>query len=778
MHISDISDMMGEKNAASGTAIALPEAGKYLAEKLHRLRCEAIATVWAVNASLDEAGVFQHLQMLGDGGLADRQFVHEVTDHALALRRQQPHDPKAHRVGERPQQQHGARFIGHWLGWGLHLRHVTAVLYRYFPMEMASCQGVNSPRGDGPAVPNSRYTETVMVSPKFTDQLKALPNSPGVYLMRNDAGDVIYVGKAANLKNRVRSYFGAPTGLEPKTRRLVQNIVDFEFIVTSSEQEALILEATLVKQYQPHFNIRLKDDKHYPYLKVDLNDPWPRVYITRRVEDDGARYFGPYASSRSVRTTLDLVNKLFPWRSCTKTITGTDPRPCLDYYIKRCIAPCTSYCTKEEYDAVIKQVILFLEGRTDEVVADLTAKMHAAADRFDFEQAAQVRDQIESLDRITERQQMATTRPVDMDVFGLARADDEACVQVFFVRGTKVVGRDHFMLQGVREESDASVLASFLEQFYGSAVYIPNDILLPAPANESDLIMLWLSGRRGRQVRISVPQKGERRKLVDLTNENARQSLEMMRVKWLADTGKTRAALDELQEEMGLPVLPRRIECYDNSNIQGSSPVASMVVFLDGHARSQEYRRFKIKTVEGANDVASMAEVLRRRFKRAAEHAGPAATTAGSEKDRAWADLPDVVVVDGGRPQLSAAVDALRDAGAGHIPVIALAKENDEIFLKDVSEPVLLPRTSQALYLLQRVRDEAHRFAITFHRQVRGKSAIQSRLDDVPGIGPTRKKALLRKFGSVRAIREASIDDLASTVGMTRKLAEAVKQTL
>ena len=617
-----------------------------------------------------------------------------------------------------------------------------------------------------------------MTVANFADQLKALPTRPGVYLMKSAAGEVIYVGKAANLKNRVRSYFGAPAGLEPKTRRLVQNIADFEFIVTSNEQEALILEATLVKQYQPHFNIRLKDDKHYPYLKVDLADPWPRVYITRRVEEDGARYFGPYASSSSVRMTLDLVKKLFPWRSCTKTITGNDPRPCLDYYIKRCIAPCTSYCTKEEYDAVIQQVILFLDGRTDEVLENLTDKMTDAAERFDYEQAAMYRDQIEAIGKVTERQQMATTKPVDMDVFGLARDEDEACVQVFFVRGTKVVGRDHFMLQGVREESDAQVLGSFLEQFYGSAVYIPRDILLPARPGEAPLIMLWLSGRRGKQVHITVPQKGERRKLVDLANENARQALEMNRVKWLADAGKTRAALEELQDELGLPTIPRRIECYDVSNIQGTSSVASMVVFLDGHPQPAEYRRFKIKTVEGANDVASMGEVLRRRFRRAREHAEAAASADGKTRDRQWADLPDLVVVDGGKPQLSAAVDSMRDSGAGHLPVIGLAKENEEIFAKDVSDPIALPPTSQALYLLQRVRDEAHRFAITFHRQVRGKRAIQSRLDDIPGIGPARKKALLRKFGSVRAIREAPVEEIASTVGMTRTLAEAVKRSL
>ena len=610
---------------------------------------------------------------------------------------------------------------------------------------------------------------------KFAEQLKALPAKPGVYIMRNAAGDVIYVGKAASLRNRVRSYFGAPSSLETKTRRLVSQIEDFEYIVTGSEQEALILEATLVKQYQPYYNVRLKDDKHYPYLKVDLNDPWPRVYITRKVENDGARYFGPYASSSSVRTTLDLVNKLFPWRSCTKEITGTDARPCLDYYIKRCLAPCTSYCTKEEYDAVIRQVIMFLEGRTEEVIADLTEKMHEAAERFDYERAALHRDQIDAVKRVTERQQMATTRPVEMDVFGLARQDDEACVQVFFVRGTKVVGRDHFLLHGVKDEPDATVLASFLEQFYESAVYIPKEILLPEQSDETALIMLWLSGKRGNQVTVSVPQRGERKRLVELANENAREALQMMRIKWLADRGKTGAALEQLRDHLDLEEVPRRIECYDISNTQGTNSVASMVVFIDGHARPQEYRRFRIKTVEGANDFASHAEVLRRRFKRAKDLESNADA---SEKDRTWGALPDLVIIDGGKGQLSAALDAMRDVGMGHIPTVGLAKENEEIFVKDVSEPIILPRNSEGLYLVQRIRDEAHRFAITFHRNVRGKQGVKSALDEIPGVGPSRKKALLKKFGSVRGIREAAPDEIAATAGMTRTLADKVKAAL
>jgi len=610
---------------------------------------------------------------------------------------------------------------------------------------------------------------------RFSDQLKALPAKPGIYIMRNAKGDVIYVGKAASLRNRVRSYFGAPRSLEAKTRRLVEHIDDFEYIVTSSEQEALILEATLVKQYQPFYNIRLKDDKHYPYLKVDLTDPWPRVYITRRVEQDGARYFGPFANSGSVRTTLDLVNKLFPWRSCTMEITGNASRPCLDYFIHRCLAPCTAYCTKEEYAAVIRQVILFLEGRTDEVVTDLTQRMGEAAERFDYEAAARIRDQVEAVKRVTERQQMATTRPADMDVFGLARKDDEACVQVFFVRGTKVVGRDHFLLHGVKDEPDAAVLAGFLEQFYNAAVYIPKDILLPASSDETALITLWLSGKRGKQVALSVPQRGERKRLIDLANENAHEALEMMRVKWLADRGKTGAALEQIRDELGLETLPHRIECYDISNTQGTNSVASMVVFIDGHSKPSLYRRFKIKTVEGANDFASHAEVMRRRFKRAKEQSEQPGE---SEKDRSWAEWPDLVIIDGGKGQLSAALDALRDVGASHVPTVGLAKENEELYVKDVSEPVILPRNSEGLYLVQRIRDEAHRFAITFHRQLRAKAGVKSALDEISGIGPARKRALLHKFGSVRGIREATAGELVSVEGMTAKLAEKVKAAL
>ncbi|TAJ18406.1 MAG: excinuclease ABC subunit UvrC, partial [Dehalococcoidia bacterium] len=450
-------------------------------------------------------------------------------------------------------------------------------------------------------------------------QVRSLPESPGVYIMRDARGDVIYIGKARRLRDRVRSYFGSSRSLEPKVRYLAEAARVIEHVVTRNEAEALHLEATLVKRYQPPHNVRLKDDKHYPYLKVDVQHPWPRVTITRRVANDGARYFGPYASAGSVRRTLDVVKKLFPWRSCTKEITGDDPRPCLDYFIKRCIAPCTSYCTKEEYDAVIAETILFLEGRSAEVLKHTRAEMERAAANLEFERAARLRDQVAAIQRVTERQQMATTTNLDADVFALARAEDEACVQVFFVRGTVVADTDSFMLDGTQDTSDADVLSAFLAQFYADATYVPRVVLLPfEPADREDLEVV-MRERRGGAVEIAVPVRGERRGLVQTAEENARESLRMHHARWVVDRDKTESALNLLADELDLPTPPHRIECYDISTIQGTSTVASMVVFLDGRPANQQYRRFRIKTVQGQDDFASMKEVLTRRFKRIAE---------------------------------------------------------------------------------------------------------------------------------------------------------------
>ncbi|MSQ41619.1 MAG: excinuclease ABC subunit UvrC [Dehalococcoidia bacterium] len=644
----------------------------------------------------------------------------------------------------------------------------------------------------GPPIP-ARYNRSVTDS-AVLQQARALPERPGVYLLRDGRGDVLYIGKAKRLRARVRSYFGAGRSLEPRLHALVGQVQTIDHVVTATEAEALHLEASLVKRHQPVFNVRLKDDKHYPYLKVDVQNDWPRVTITRRVERDGARYFGPYASAGSVRSALDVVKKLFPWRSCTKPITGTDPRPCLDYYIKRCIAPCTSYCTREEYDAVIGQTLLFLEGRSDEVLRHAEQEMRAAAEALEFERAARLRDQAQSIRRVVERQRMATTTPLDADVFALAREGNEACVQAFFVRGTQVADTDSFTLDGTAEASDREVLGAFLAQFYESATYVPRSVLLSGEPADAEQLGAMLRERRDGAVDLHVPERGELRALVAAAELNAREALAMQHTRWLADRDKTHAALALLQEELDLTAPPARIECYDISTTQGTNTVASMVVFRDGMPVSSEYRRFRITTVEGQDDFAAMREVLARRFKRiaarrrrelaavavAASAEGPASPQASQppESPSPWDALPDLVIIDGGKGQLGAALDVMRDLGLRDVPVCGLAKREEEIFVQDVDEPIRLPRASEALYLVQRVRDEAHRFAITYHRQLRGKAAQRSVLDAITGIGPKRKRALLRKFGSVRAVREAPVEEIAATVGFTRRLAETVKRSL
>ena len=625
-------------------------------------------------------------------------------------------------------------------------------------------------------------------------QVAAMPAKPGVYTFRDASGKVIYIGKAANLKSRVRSYFGSPRSLEGKTRVLARRIAQLEYVTTRTEQDALHLEATLVKRHQPFFNVRLKDDKHYPYLKVDVDAPWPRVTITRRVAKDGGRYFGPYASAKSVRTTLDLSKKLFPWRSCDKEITGSDPRPCLEYYIRRCIAPCTSYCTPEEYREVIDQTMLFLDGKSEDVVRQLKQSMSDAAEELNFERAAQLRDQITAVERVTETQLTADTTASEIDVFGLAVDGDEAVVQVLFIRGQNMAGSDHFSLAGVKDETEGAVLASFLRQHYESGLHPPRMVLIPSAVDDHDLLQDWLSEKRGARVELRHARRGDKRRLVEMAAENASETLAMSRVRWMADRGRTDAALSELEEALSLPAPPRRIECYDISNTQGSNVVASMVVFLDGQPASKEYRRFQIKSVDtsdGPNDFASMAEVIQRRFKRLGEQRRaersegydvPDAPTASEDDDaqeqEGWGAVPDLVIVDGGKGQVSAAHDVMRNLAVDDIPLAGLAKREELLFQVDASDPVRLDRRSQGLYLVQRIRDEAHRFAISYHRRLRSRQTSQSTLDRIKGIGPRRKKALLRKFGSLQAMREAEVADLAATPGMTQRLAEQLKQEL
>lgn len=606
--------------------------------------------------------------------------------------------------------------------------------------------------------------------------------------MRDSLNEIIYVGKAINLRNRLRSYFGTPHGQTPKVRKMVQRIVDFEFIVTDTELEALILECTLIKRHRPRYNVVMKDDKNYPYLKINVQDPWAQVTITRRMVKDGARYFGPYADVGSVRKTLDLLNKLFPYRSCDRNITGLDERPCLDFHIKRCLGPCIGAVDRETYNEVIRQATLFLEGKHEEVIHRLKEQMDQAAENLEYERAAIFRDQIGAIEKVGERQKVVSNSGEDQDVLAFARYNGEACVQVFFVRNGRLIGRENFVLQGTSEEDGRQIMTSFVKQFYDQAVEVPPKILLPNPLDEEAVIEAWLRDKRGDKVRLQVPKQGDGKRLVDMVGENAKQVLEQIRVKWLADQQRQDTALVPLAEALGLPAPPNRIECYDISHIQGTSSVASMVVFEDGKPKTAHYRRFKIKTVEGTDDFASMAEVLGRRFKYLAESAetGDGSIETHDKPEEAGATskggfsfpAPDLVIVDGGKGQLSAAMDVMRDLKLDWIPMAGLAKENEELYLPHSSEPILLPRTSQALYLVQRIRDEAHRFAISYHRNVRNKKTFESALDQIRGIGPRRKQALLRHYGSVKAIREAGVDDLAAVVGMTRAAAEKIKAAL
>jgi excinuclease ABC subunit C len=583
--------------------------------------------------------------------------------------------------------------------------------------------------------------------------------------MKDAEGNVIYAGKAANLKHRVQSYFGRKPRLPFKLQQMVDRVNDLEFFVTNSEQEALILELNLIKRHHPRYNVRLKDDKTFPYLKIDLNEDWPRVYITRRLEENGARYFGPFASAKSVRQTLKMIKGIFPFRSCNKPITGTDPRPCLEYHIHHCLAPCIGATTKEEYAEVINQVIQFLEGKEEMVVQELEKKMKQAAEALNFEQAAILRDQIEAVEKVIEGQRIATMVRGEQDVIAFAEDRDQAYVQVFFIRGGKLIGRDNFILQGTRSESSQQIMTSFIKQFYSSAASIPPLLLLQHPAEDKAIIENWLGKKRGARVRIQVPHRGNKKQLVDIVAKNARQGLELLKIKQLAAPAVLETALAEIQKELRLPDLPLRMEAYDISNISGTAAVGSMVVFEKGMTKPAHYRRFRIKTVAGANDYAMLQEVLKRRFKKSSE--------TGS-----WATLPDLVLIDGGKGQLSAALEAMREMGADTVPVASLAKESEEIFVPQKAESTRLPLSSPGLQLLQRLRDEAHRFALGYHKKVHKKEVFASALDNIPGIGPKRKRALLKHFGSVEAIKEASAEELASVKGMSQKLAQKLKEYL
>lgn len=585
--------------------------------------------------------------------------------------------------------------------------------------------------------------------------------------MKDASGKILYVGKASDLRNRVRSYFQSSSGLTPKTQQLVAEVQALEFYITTSEQSALILENNLIKRYRPYYNIRLRDDKGYPYIRINLREDWPGVTFTRQLKNDGANYFGPFASPWSVRQTIKVLQSIFHFRTCAREITGTDKRPCLKYYLNHCPAPCTGLITRDEYREIIKQIILFLQGKEAAVVRELELRMKDAAEAESFEAAARFRDQIQAIKSVIEGQQIAATVSGEQDVVALATDRDQACVQVFFVRDGKLIGRESFNMAGTTAEAPEQIMTSFVKQFYSSATYIPLLLVLQYPIDDKEAIEGWLRKKRGGPISILVPQKGNRKKLVDIVAENARQGLEHEKIKRLAAPDALNDALQEIQQTVSLPHPPTRIEGYDVSNIQGKEAVGSMVVFENGKSRPSHYRRFRIKTVPGANDYAMLQEILRRRFKR-----GIASDTV---PDDTWAILPDLLLIDGGKGQLNAGREVMKEVGLESLPIASLAKENEEIFIPRRQDGIILPRNAPGLQLLQRVRDEAHRFALAYHTGVRRKRTFASALDSIPGIGPRRKRALLAKFGSVRGIREASVEELQQVKGMNQALAESLK---
>jgi excinuclease ABC subunit C len=606
--------------------------------------------------------------------------------------------------------------------------------------------------------------------------LRNLPTRPGVYLMKDARGDVLYVGKAQNLRSRVRSYWQkqSPYGEAHRIRSVIDRVADVEYTLTDSVSEALLLEANLIKRFKPRFNVRLKDDKSYPYIKITLADDFPRVERTRRLPNDGSRYFGPYASASSVDESMNLIRRLFPFRTCTIDIRDgvrALQRPCLLYHIKRCQGPCIGAIQKDAYRADIAQIELFLEGRQETLVTALEREMAAASEALEYERAAAIRDKVRAIERTMEAQKMAAFARTELDLVGLARQDSQAAVQLFAVRSGKLIGRDVYLLEALRDAPDEEVLAGFVQQYYTRATSVPPRVLVPVELSDAADLEAFLSERRGGPVHLHVPRRGEKRELMDLARANAADALAREHARWLADQGKTLAALEELADALGLTGAPMRIECYDISNFQGAESVGSMVVFEEGRPRTGEYRRFRIRSVPGPNDFASHQEVLRRRFRRAL------AAEEGSAEDLRWR-LPDLVIVDGGKGQVSAAKEVLDELGLHDLPLAGLAKEREELFLPGDSDPILLSPTSPALYLVQRLRDEAHRFAITYHRDLRAKRTVRSAFDDLPGVGPRRKRELLKVFGSLRRVREAPVEQIAAVPGIGPNLAARIKAAL
>lgn len=596
---------------------------------------------------------------------------------------------------------------------------------------------------------------------QIEEQLQQLPSKPGVYLMKDELGEIIYVGKAKSLRNRVRSYFRKGNNTY-KTRVMAEHIADFDSIVTDTEVEAFILEANLIKKYNPVFNIRLKDDKSYPYIKITSNEDFPRIFKTRVVKNDGARYYGPFTDVNSIYKTINLLKDLFSLRSCKKNLLVGKPenRPCLNYHIGKCVGPCIAAIDSKAYHQLVDQVSLFLSGQHEQLLKKVEREMYQAAQQKNFEKAARLRDSIRAFKSISTQQKVMSGKNIDQDVIALAiDQEDNTCGQILMIRNGRLIGQDYYLIEGSKDETKAGIMESFLQQYYDQAIQLPDQILLENRIEQTELLEMWLKGKRGKKVEILVPERGEKKRLVEMAGRNAWENLKKELIRQKYQDTRTVKAVIELGEYLNLDRKPEQIEGFDISNIQGSDPVASMVVFKGGLPSKQDYRRFKIKTVEGPNDFAMMQEVVERRYRRIIQEKGK---------------LPDLILIDGGKGQLSAAVEILSSLGLTELPIIGLAKQEEEIFLPGKSEPVIIPKNSPALHLLQRIRDEAHRFALSYHRKLRSRRLTYTMLDHIPGVGPIRRQALLQHFGSLGAIKKANIGKLKEVEGISSKTARII----
>ncbi len=627
---------------------------------------------------------------------------------------------------------------------------------------------------------------------RVVQKLENLPDKPGCYQMHNSDGKVIYVGKAVVLRNRVRSYFHASANHTPKTQALVEEIADITWWVTQTELEALVLENELIKRYKPHYNVRLKDDKNFPYIKVNWQHDFPKIEVVRKIQKDGARYFGPYTSGRACYQTLDALRRIFPYLDCDRTITGQDARPCLYYHIKMCGGPCIGRQSKDEYRQTIRQLMDFLSGDTDRVLKQMAEQMERAAENLQFELAALYRDRLKSATQIADQQKIIGATLEDADYIALAQDErtGDTAIQVFMVRRGRLLGRENIMLDGVEAPPATGndkpgrygqIIGAFIPQFYDNVAFVPGLILVQAMPDDWAVLEQWLGEKRRARVELREPQRGAKRQLLELAQANAAEFLRVQQAEWAADTNKQTNAVAELQSALGLEKPPSRIECFDISTLQGTNTVGSMVVFAKGAPLKSAYKRFKIQgkgSLGEPDDFASMREMLRRRFRRTVEaYEDPDPGARSRSDDDGWRILPDLVIIDGGKGQLGIAVEVLDEFGLlDRVPVVGLAKREEEIFRPNEPHPIWLKRGSEALYLVQRIRDEAHRFAITYHRNLRRKEQVRTKLDDVKGIGPTRRKALLQHFGGdLDKIRTASIEELLAVPGMTRRSAEALK---